>query len=194
MILRIVNNVLTVLYEQTGFSLLVAILFMYLVMYAQEHGWKNSLRAWWSKFVLEQSFRRMFLFAFYVAMFLFRTLLNREIWSNPLIDVMGGWLLWNEKGELTTEAIENVLLFIPIIYLLYANFHNKLFSEKKSLRFIVLKSIAISFGISSSIEFCQLFFRLGTFQFADVFYNTLGGCVGGIIYWIAKKVSVYKKR
>lgn len=35
--------------------------------------------------------------------------------------------------------------------------------------------------ISLGIETIQLFF-LGTFQFADIFYNTLGGVIGETIY------------
>ena len=34
------------------------------------------------------------------------------------------------------------------------------------------------------IEFSQLLFHLGTFQISDLCYNTIGGAVGGIIYYI----------
>lgn len=33
----------------------------------------------------------------------------------------------------------------------------------------------------------QLFLRLGTWQLSDLFFNTLGGFIGGFIYW-----SVYR--
>lgn len=49
---------------------------------------------------------------------------------------------------------------------------------------IVGKSTQVAFIFSLTIEFLQLFLRLGTFQFSDIFYNTLGGCLGGIVYWI----------
>ncbi|MBQ1658366.1 MAG: VanZ family protein, partial [Clostridia bacterium] len=32
------------------------------------------------------------------------------------------------------------------------------------------------------IEFSQMFFCLGTFQLADIVYNTSGGIIGGLIY------------
>ena len=51
-------------------------------------------------------------------MILFRTLLNRKLWLNPLWNVFGSWTLHNERGELTTECIENVLLFLPFAFLL----------------------------------------------------------------------------
>ena len=40
---------------------------------------------------------------------------------------------------------------------------------------------------SISIEMLQLFLRLGTFQLSDLFYNTVGGMIGGLMYYgIAK--------
>lgn len=46
-----------------------------------------------------------------------------------------------------------------------------------------------AFLFSVSIEFLQLFLRLGTFQLSDICYNTLGGVLGGIIYWIGWKLK-----
>ena len=37
------------------------------------------------------------------------------------------------------------------------------------------------------IEMLQLLLRLGTFQLSDIFYNTVGGVVGGLIYYAAMK-------
>ena len=41
----------------------------------------------------------------------------------------------------------------------------------------------IAFIFSISIEMLQLFLRLGTFQLSDLFYNTVGGVVGGLVYY-----------
>lgn len=38
-----------------------------------------------------------------------------------------------------------------------------------------------------SIEMLQLLLRLGTFQLSDIFYNTVGGVVGGLAYYVAMK-------
>ena len=41
-------------------------------------------------------------------MILFRTLLNRNLWLNPLSNVMGGWGIWetvNGEQKLTTECM-----------------------------------------------------------------------------------------
>lgn len=57
-----------------------------------------------------------FLMVFVTSLVLFRTLLNRNLWMNPLSNVMGGWGLWetvNGERKLTTECIENVIMMVP---------------------------------------------------------------------------------
>ena len=110
-------------------------------------------------------------------MILSRTVLYRSIWTNPLSDVMGGWGLYDADGNLTTEAIENLMLFIPFAVLL-------LWAFKKTL-WVATKTVGI---FSFAIEFSQLLFHLGTFQISDLVYNTLGGTIGGIAYYIIYKV------
>lgn len=34
----------------------------------------------------------------------------------------------------------------------------------------------------------QLLLRLGTFQLSDLFYNTVGGVLGGLMYYTVMKV------
>lgn len=180
---NIITNVLTALYQPFGFSVLLAVLFMFLYLYAMEYGWKESWLKWWRAFRTDVTFRRTFFLAFYTAMILFRTLLNRNLWMNPLSDVMGGWFLHNEKGELSTEPIENLILFIPFVVLLLWAFRDKLLGENHhSAARILWQSVKVTFVFSLGIEFAQLFLRLGTFQLADLFYNTLGGLIGGVVY------------
>ena len=45
----------------------------------------------------------------------------------------------------------------------------------------------IAFIFSISIEMLQLLLRLGTFQLSDIFYNTVGGVVGGLVYYATMK-------
>ena len=134
------------------------------------------------------SVRRLFCLSFFVMMILMRTLLNRNMWVNPVSNVLGGWTLYNEEGELTTEAIENVMLMLPFIVLLLWTFRDRL-QDKVSLSSIVWVGAKFSFLFSVSIEFLQLFLRLGTFQLSDIFYNTLGGLFGGLIYYIGYKMK-----
>ncbi|MBR3173773.1 MAG: hypothetical protein IKF24_04525 [Eubacterium sp.] len=34
----------------------------------------------------------------------------------------------------------------------------------------------------------QLFLRLGTWQLSDIAFNTLGGVIGGLVYWVSAKI------
>ena len=113
---KIITNILTALYEPFGFSLLLSFLAMFFYLYAYEpihagKGWKNAIVTWYQKFKESVFFRRLFFLAFVTSLILFRTLLNRQLWMNPLSDVMGGWGIWetvNGEQKLTTECIENV--------------------------------------------------------------------------------------
>ena len=73
---------------------------------------------------------------------------------------------------------------MPYIVLMFWNFEEKIFGKKVYIGKIILKSIQIAFLSSLTIELLQLFLRLGTFQISDLTYNTLGGAVGGVIYYL----------
>lgn len=191
---RIIENVLMALYHPFGFAIIMAVLFMFVYMMAKEKGWKILVQQWISTFKTSVSFRRLFFLAFYTSMILFRTLLNRNLWMNPLVNVMGVWGLYNKNGELTTECIENLALFIPFTILLLWTYKERILGSKVKFCQTIGKSFLIVFSFSLSIEFLQLFFRLGTFQLSDLFYNTLGGVVGGVIYWLGYKTFERNKR
>ena len=180
----IVANVLVALYQPFVFALLLTVLFMGLYIYAKEYGWKNVWQKWIEAFKSSRDFRRIFFLTFYTVMILFRTLLNRNMWANPVMDVIGVWGLYDKNGQLTTQTIENLALFIPFAVLLLWNFRKQLLGEKVKLLKVMWQSVKIVFLFSLSIEFLQLFLRLGTFQLSDLFFNTLGGLIGGFIYWI----------
>ena len=96
---KILTNILTALYEPFGFSLLLSFLAMFFYLYAYESigtgkGWKIAMMTWYQKFKEDVFFRKLFFLAFVTSLILFRTLLNRQLWMNPLSDVMGGWGIW----------------------------------------------------------------------------------------------------
>ena len=196
---KIITNVLTALYEPFGFALLLAFfaLFFYLYSYQPVNagkGWKAALKTWATEFRTSCVFRKLFLLAFFSAMILFRTLLNRKLGLNPLSNVMGGWGIWKVSSdgtkELTTECFENIILMFSFTSVLMLTMEEKLL-KVISLRSIAVKSAEIAFCFSLTIEFLQLFLRLGTFQLSDLFYNTLGGLLGGVAYWIARKIRQF---
>lgn len=91
---KILTNILTALYEPFGFSLLLSFFAMFFYLYAYEptavgKGWKRAIVTLYQKFKGSVFFRKLFLLAFVTSMILFRTLLNRNLWLNPLSDVMG---------------------------------------------------------------------------------------------------------
>ena len=189
---KILTNILTALYEPFGFSLLLSFLAMFFYLYAYEpegvgKGWKSAIVTWYQKFKDSVFFRKLFLLTFVISMILFRTLLNRNLWLNPLSDVMGGWGIWetvNGEQKLTTECIENVIMMVPFSAVVMWTFKEKIGNGWKILRY----SGKIAFGFSLMIEMLQLLLRLGTFQLSDIFYNTVGGVLGGLMYGAVMKV------
>lgn len=149
---------------------------------------KQAVKDWISWFKSDALFRRTFFLVFYTVMILFRTLLNRNMWANPVSDVIGTWGLYNAKGELTTECIENLALFIPFTVLLLWVVREKNLI-RVTMRIVLWDSMKITFLFSFTIEMLQLFLRLGTWQLSDIFYNTLGGIMGGLIYYIGYKIK-----
>ena len=171
-----------------GFSCLLSFfaLFFYLYAYYPSEagkGWKAAIHTWFTAFKVSSFFRKLFLLVLVTSMILFRTLLNRDLWMNPLSDVMGGWGIWetvNGERQLTTECIENVILMMPFTGMVMWTFD----VEKG----VVWKSTKLGLIFSVSIEMLQLLLRLGTFQVSDIVYNTLGGMLGGLCYIVGKKV------
>lgn len=185
---KILSDVLTSFYQPFWFSVLLAALFMSVWSNARKIGWKAVLLDWYHNFKNEKAFRRSFFLMFYTALVLFKTLLNRNMWANPVSNVFGTWGLMNENGEFTAEAVENFMLFIPFILLLFWAKSGKVLGEKRGFLSIAGKSLVIALCFSLGIEFAQLLLRLGTFQLSDLCYNTLGGLVGGVTYWIGNRV------
>ena len=185
---KILTNILTALYEPFGFSLLLSFLAMFLYLYAYEpqeagKGWRSAMVAWYKKFKESVFFRKLFLLAFVTSLILFRTLLNRNLWMNPLSNVMGGWSIWeivNGERQLTTACIENVIMMVPFSTMVLWTFNMR---DK-----ILWQSGKIAFLFSALIELLQVLLRLGTFQLSDIVYNTVGGIIGGVLYYIAIKI------
>ena len=190
---KILTNILTALYEPFGFSLLLSFLAMFFYLYAYEpqeagKGWKSAIVTYYHKFKENVFFRKLFLLAFVTSMILFRTLLNRNLWLNPLSNVMGGWGIWetvNGEQKLTTECIENMIMMVPFTSMVIWTFREKIGNGWKK---ILWQSGKIAFGFSLMIEMLQLLLRLGTFQLSDIFYNTVGGVLGGLMYYAVMKV------
>lgn len=190
---KILTNILTALYEPFGFSILLSFLAMFFYLYAYEpgeagKGWKSAVATWYREFKTSVIFRKLFLLTFVTGLILFKTLLNRNLWMNPLSNVMGGWSIWktvNGEKKLTTECIENVIMMVPFSSVVMWTFQEKVGRGWKK---ILWQSGKLAFIFSVVIEMLQLLLRLGTFQLSDIFYNTVGGMIGGVCYWGVMKI------
>ena len=195
----IITNILIALYQPFWFALILSVFMMFFYLYAYcpidtGKGWKAAFKVFIKELKNSTEFRIRFLLIFVIVMILFRTLLNRTAWANPVSDVMGGWWIWtvDSKGnvKLTTECFENILLMMPFTFLLLSE-HKNILKHKNFISIIALSG-KISFYFSISIEILQLLFRLGTFQFSDIFYNTIGGAIGGIVFWIGRRMKIIR--
>ena len=191
---RIISHTLEAIYQPFLFALLLSVFVMFFVMYLEKYKninvkqrIRNSLSDWMSNFKTSVKFRRILYLVFIVVMILFKTLLNRRMDFNPLGNVIGVWRFYKHDGTFTTEVVENVVLFIPLIYFLFLMLET---TSKKVSKFLPVmgRTIAISFLFSLTIEMLQLFLHLGTWQLSDLCFNTLGGVVGGLFYWISAKI------
>lgn len=194
-IAQIITNVLTAFYQPFGFSVVLSVMAMFFYLFAYEpigagKGWKEAARAWADAFRTSAFFRKLFLLIFTTTMILFRTLWNRNMWINPLSNVMGGWGIWvvakDGTKSLTTESFENVIMMMPFTALMLWTFREKLV-KRTDFRTVAGRATVIAFVFSLGIEFTQLILRIGTFQLSDLFYNTIGGFLGGAIYWLCRQ-------
>ena len=162
---KIFTNILTALYEPFGFSLLLSFLAMFFYLYAYKpieagKGWKNAMVTWYREFKESIFFRKLFFLAFVTSLILFRTLLNRNLWMNPLSNIMGGWGIWeivNGEQQLTTECIENVIMMVPFSAVVMWTFHGKAGNGWNNILWLSGK---IAFGFSLMIEMLQLLYGL----------------------------------
>lgn len=187
----IIKNVLIEIYHPFGFALILSALFMY--VHKQCDSWKTAIKKWMTWFKTDASFRRMFLFVTYIIIVLYRTLTNRGMAINPVNNIIGIWRINNFDENSKQIVLVNLVLFIPFTILLFWNFSFKLLKKLK-LTTIILQSLKITFLFSLAIEFLQLFLRTGFWQISDLFFNTLGGTIGGILYWVVYRVKKTKKQ
>lgn len=178
---NIIRNILGSIYQITGASLVTAVLFSIVLLYAEEIGCKKILRKYIDCIKNDKQFRWKLLISFYVSMILYRTVLCRPPYYFPLSNVMGGWSVIDADGNLQTDGIENLFLFIPYSFMV-ATLWRQYKCKKVDYSSLIGTVTVWSLGSSLFIEFVQLMLRAGTFQLADLFYNTLGGFIGVLIY------------
>lgn len=130
------------------------------------------------------------LFALYFTLLIGVMLLNREVDENRRIN----WdLFWSYRKcfvegdvRLLEQMIFNVIAFIPWP-ILYA----QVFPKMKKF----LWGVGSAFLFSLFVEIAQLVFKVGLFEFDDMFHNTLGAVIGyGILSLGRVIISRYRLR
>lgn len=81
-----------------------------------------------------------------------------------------------------SEVVYNVLVFIPL----------GLFASMFRPNWSFIKKVLVSFGISLGFELTQFVFAIGTSDITDLMTNTLGGCIGVLLFMGLYKA--FKKR
>lgn len=110
----------------------------------------------------------------YIFFILWATLLSRQPRSSRLVTS----LLWEVKNHVWVDILINILLFIPLGFLLGISTNS-------------WKSIVYGFLLSTFIEISQYMFLLGYCQADDVLNNTIGNFVG-IVVWKMLSVLIGK--
>lgn len=177
---RILKRIIDTIYYSFGCALMLAVLFMFLYMIVRKDGWKEAVKKWLWSFRKEALFRKVFFFALYMGMLLFITLLGRDKYMNPVGNIIGVWGIYNDYGRLTTDSIENFILFLPFAPFFLSVFPKKQYKEK--YLYLLWMAASSSFLLSLTIELLQLLLSIGTFQLSDLVFNTLGGITGGAVY------------
>ena len=128
------------------------------------------------------------LLSFYISQVIGITILNRSMTEEArydlnLIDVYRIALNGNEV--FFTQLLGNVLMFIPLGILMPVCFEK----VRGFIRILIL-----SFFCSLFIETTQLFTHTGLFELVDLINNTLGGCIGYLIFEISYGIIRLNKK
>lgn len=190
---NLITETLEVFYESFWPAVLIAVLCMVLYMYSEKHGGlKETVRDWLKEFRESAQYRRIFMLSLCVSLILVSTLLNRSYWSKPLSKVFDSWKIMNGDGTWNVDPVKNTVLFIPYIAVLFWALQDRVL-KSEGLWATMGAAVKYGFAFSLTIELLQLILCLGTFQLSDLFYNTLGGLIGGLIYWCGHKMKHWNR-
>lgn len=166
---RIIMDCISALYQNIGISFLLTLIILFLYQSIQSR--KISIKEFIVDFKNKHSRKRMYLLLS-ITFVMQYTLLIRNGNHEPLQNIVGPFILLDlQKGYFSVETIENIILFVPFGICL------KNFNITYGFKKILLSAFAFSLCIETS----QLVFKLGTFQFSDLYYNTIGGLLGYLI-------------
>lgn len=115
-------------------------------------------------------------FSIYTSFILTATVIGRNYYENPLEKILDGWMPYLMWKTWNFDPIYNIVIMIPWAFcfpILYDR------SQITSVRLSVVASLLFSL----IIETLQLTLSVGTFQISDIVYNSLGGLIGGLLFF-----------
>lgn len=174
-------------YRYLGFGIVFGVVTMLALPEIRRRGMSSALRLFWNGIKNDSSYRWKFIFFIYLFMVLSRTLICRNIWQCPWENVIGEWGIYTSEGKFNTEGLLNIVLFCPLTFFGLLGFRSYIKRKYDKAKRIVLFILKYSLAFSSTIEVCQLFLRLGTFQLSDITQNTFGGIIGVTLYLVIEK-------
>ena len=136
------------------FSSIIAALSLYIYEKNPSKSLKKLMVEFLQMFKSNKKLKNKYFIFLYFAFVAFMTLFNRKPYLNPLNNIFGGWNLFFSNGQFNADAVENVILFIPMGSIL--TFYARSMSIKK-WSYVLSRCIMISLGI----ETIQLFLFLG---------------------------------
>lgn len=123
---------------------------------------------------------------------IFHRFITNQLNQDPLCNIYGGWGISEEMYFYDFSPMWNVIMFLPACALIYF-FIKSALKKAVSDKGLMIVSTCFGFGFSLIIENLQILTKTGTFQFSDLFYNTLGALLGAIIFIFIKKRISNKK-
>ena len=110
------------------------------------------------------------------------TLMFREVGTERQYELEFFWSykawIFGKNVELGMEILNNILLFFPLGFVITD-------ALKRCPFWAVL---LISGCVSGMVEFSQYYFRLGLFEFDDIFNNVLGALIGWSVFHILQQI------
>ena len=188
-----IKNLSIIIYQVLALALISSFLFTAAELLKGESSWKQIVQHWLREFRKNGVFRCCFFLMVSAFGILGITVLTRRIWYTPWSNVIGNFPLIAPNGKQDEDICNNILLFIPFGDFLFASGIKKVdkfVRQEQKLRLwrVLMYTSMVSAGFSFGIELCQSVFWLGTFQLADIFYNAIGGLMGGVLYYIGRQL------
>ncbi|MEG0109218.1 MAG: VanZ family protein [Lachnospiraceae bacterium] len=128
-------------------------------------------------------------FIIYMILVCFYTMMNRDVTGNMQYELTLFWsyrLAWGQgMMGYQEEILNNIWLFVPLGIMIPI-----ICPQMQKIWKVLLCGLTVSFGI----ETIQLLFKIGLFEFDDMFNNTIGSGLGYLAFLMIKIAVLYGRK